>query len=137
MEGPQPFFLQSRAVVSWLQGRPWEQLLPADFLTIVPIKHFNDLDKPLKASMEDYPYIYQKTSEIISMWVDCQNHGYKPSDFREGNKIYSEDLRAFQMLDIIHADAQKRKEADELGRQKNREYIEQEQSKFRQSRGRR
>lgn len=70
------------------------------------------------------------------MWVDCQNHGYKPSDFREGNKIYSEDLRAFQMLDIMHADAQKRKEADELGRQKNREYIESEQSKFRQSRGR-
>lgn len=120
--------------MSWLQGRPWEQLIPADFLTILPIKHFNDLDKPLKASMEDYPYIYQKTSEIISMWVDCQNHGYKPSDFREGNKIYSEDLRAFQMLDIMHADAQKRKEADELGRQKNREYIEQEQAKFRQSR---
>jgi len=123
--------------VSWLQGRPWEQLLPSDFLTIVPIKHFNDLDKSLKSPMEDYPYIYQKTSEIISMWVDCQNHGYKPSDFREGNRILSEDLRAFQMLDIMHADAQKRKEAVALGEQKNREYIEKEQAKFRSSRGRR
>jgi hypothetical protein len=121
-----------------MQGRPWNELTPADFITILPIKHFNDLEKPIRAPMEDYPYIYQKTLELVSMWVDCHNHGYKPSDFREGNRIYSEDLRAFQMLDIMHADAEKRKEAVAQGERENREHIERERSKFRQqSKGRR
>jgi hypothetical protein len=137
MEDHEPFFLQSRAVVAWMQGRPWNELVPADFVTILPIKHFNDLEKPIKASMEDYPYIYQKTLELVSMWVDCHNHGYKPSDFREGNRIYSEDLRAFQMLDTMHADAEKRKEATAQGERENRAHIEQEQARFKRAKGRR
>jgi hypothetical protein len=136
MEDTQPFFLQSRAVILWLQGRKWNELIPSDFITIMPIKHFNDLERPIRLKMDAYPYIYQKLSEIISMWVDHKNWGYKPSDFREDGKIYTEDLRAFEMLETMFTDAEKYKAAKAEGEQRNRQYIESEQAKFRQSKGR-
>lgn len=121
----------------WFQGTNWEDLLVSDFLTIIPIKHFNDLEEVVKLPVDHYPYMIQKSSEILSMWMDCKNWKYKPSDFREDNRILQEDLRAFQMLDIMQRDAEKYLEAKQKVEQKNREYIQSEQAKFRASKGRR
>ena len=78
--------------------------------------------------------MYYKTHEYISMWVDCKNHDYKPSDFRENNEILSEDLRAFDMLEKWKVDGDKYQEERARVQKENREYIESERSKFKNNR---
>jgi hypothetical protein len=118
----------------WFQGTKWEELVTSDFLTIVPIPHFNDIEAPVKLPLDCLPFMTQKSSELISMWVDCHNWNYKPSDFRENNAIFQEDLSAFHMLDRLQEDGRKYQEARQKVEQKNREYIEQERAKFKASR---
>lgn len=112
-------------------------MIPADFMWFMPMPNFNDLEKPLKLDHECIPYMRDKAQELISMWLDCKRFNYKPSDFREGNEIYTEDLRAFRMLDSLEIDAEKYSQSREKVEQKNREYIASEQAKFRASKGRR
>jgi len=97
------------------------------------MKQFNDLDEVIKLPQDCLPFMMQKSSELISMWIDCHNWNYKPSDFREDNAILQEDLNAFHMLDKLQEDGRKYQEAKQKVDQKNREYIEQERAKFRQS----
>ena len=121
-------------MIMWFQGTPWTDLIPADFITLMRIPYFNDLEKPFKLPDEYYPYMYQKTHEYVSMWVDCKNYDYKPSDFRDGGVILYEDLRAFDMLDKMKIDGDKYQEERARVEKENAEYIASEQAKFSSSR---
>lgn len=103
---------------------------------LMPMPRFNDLEKPMKLTTEYIPYMRYKAEELISMWLDCKRFNYKPSDFREGNKIYTEDLRSFNMLDQLQEDAEKYSNDRQKVEQKNRDYIASEQAKFKASKGR-
>jgi hypothetical protein len=136
MANNEPPFLQTRAVMLYFQGTPWADLIPVDFTILMRNPNFNDLEKPFRLPDEYYDYMYFKAHELVSMWVDCKNHDYKPSDFRENNEILYEDLRAFDMLEKWKVDGDKYQEARQKAEQENREYIEKEQAKFTNSRAR-
>jgi hypothetical protein len=137
MANNEPPFLQTRAVMMYFQGTPWTDLIPVDFTILMRNPNFNDLEGPFRLPDEHYDYMYFKAHEAVSMWIDCTNHDYKPSDFRENNEILSEDLRAFNMLEKWKVDGDKYQAERERVEKENREYIEQEQAKFTNSRGRR
>ena len=134
MANNEPPFLQTRAVMLYFQGTSWKDLIPVDFTILMRNPNFNDLEKPFRLPDHYYEYMYFKTQELISMWIDCKNHDYKPSDFRENNEILFEDLRAFDMLEKWKVDGDRYQEERARVEKENREYIESEQAKFRSSR---
>ncbi len=96
---------------------------------------FNDLEVPIRLPVEHLNYMAQKSSEFIGMWVDCQNWQYKPSDFREDNQIFPEDLRVFEIIYRMHADGQKYQQVLAEQNAENKAHIKSEQDAFRRSKG--
>lgn len=134
MENDTGPFLQTRAVILWLQGTKWKDLMKSDFITLVKNPHLNTLEDPLPLPEEYFPYIYARTSEIVDMYVNYIQYGITPWDIKNG-EYYDEDIRMLNAFGKMKRDADLFNEVKQMQKKDLEEHIAREKAKFQASRG--
>lgn len=134
MENDPDPFLQTRAIILWMQGKKWSELIRSDFTTLVRNPHLNNLENDLKLPDEDFHYMYAKTTEIADMYVNYIQYGIAPWSVK-GNEYYDEDIRILNTFQKMQKDANIFNEIKQTQKKDLEEHIAREKAKFQASRG--